>query len=291
VQSFSRLYFDATLPWPNNWVWAPFPSVAGVYESRQHYETTHPGPAWGTPSGRSWIGDADELASIATAGFFTDGAYDFQVIGYKAAGGGGPDLTTAQVLPGCGVEPNDNNTVVVWLDNRVASYVPDSVHINTTEPDCGITAVRIGGSSVLPCGSQPLQAGTPLEIDFFVTDPDGHLDDYSLVVKYGLSSEKNLLSTADVGSFSFVASAGVSVGPDYSNAVNPPVPPYTPESAVRPIWSGGNMTLHIDDASKVFPITCCYLIELTAWKRNIVNCVVDNLSYYNQSHYSFTVTV
>ena len=81
----------------------------------------------------------------------------------------------------------------------------------------------------------------------------------------------------------------VSVGSDYSNAVTPSINP--PESAVRPIWNGGNITLHIDDASKVFPITCCYLIELTVWKRNIVNCVVDSLTYYNQVHYSFTVTV
>jgi len=44
VQGFSRLYFDATLPWPNNWIWAPFPAVGGVYESRQHHEATHPGP-------------------------------------------------------------------------------------------------------------------------------------------------------------------------------------------------------------------------------------------------------
>jgi len=48
--------------------------------------------------------------------------------------------------------------------------------------------------------------------------------------------------------------------------------------------------LHIDDASKVFPKTCCYLIELTVWKRNIVSCD-GHLTYYNQMHYTFTVTV
>jgi len=288
LQGFSRLYFDATL-WPNSWVWASFPAVAGVYESRQHYESTHPGPAWGSPSGRSWIGDSDALASIATAGFFADGAYDFQIVTYKAAGGGGPDLTTAKVLDGCGVEPNTNNQVVIWLDNRIASLPPGTVHWNTTEPDCGITAVRLGTTGVLACGTQPLQPGTSLEVDYFISDPDGHLDDYSLVVKYGLSSEKNLLSTADVGSFSYIAGPGVSVGPDYSNAVTPSIVP--PESSVRPIWNGGNITLHIDNASNVFPVTCCYLIELTVWKRNIVSCLVDGLAYYNQSHYSFTVTV
>ncbi len=289
VQGFSRLYFDATMPWPNVWFYAPFPSVTGVYESRQHYESTHPGAPWGSPTGRSWVGDADELASIATAGFFADGAYDFQIIGYKALGTGGPDLTTGKVLDGCGEEPNANNQVVVWLDNRTASFPPDTVHVNTTEPDCGITTVRIGASTVLPCGAQPLQAGTPLEVDFFVSDPDGHLDSYSLTVKYGLNSEKNLLNAADVGSFSYTAGAGVSVGPDYSNAVSASINP--PESAARPFWGGGNITLHIDDASKVFPVTCCYLIELTVWKRNIVDCLIYSLPYYNQSHYSFTVTV
>jgi hypothetical protein len=291
LQNFSRLYFDATMVWPNVWFYAPFPVTAGVYESRHHFEISNPGAPWGSPSGRSWVGDADELAAFSTNGFFLDGAYDFQVVGYKALSGGGPDLATAKVLDGCGKEPNTNNTVVVFLDNRTASTIPDSVHINTTEPNCEITAVRIGASSVLPCGAQPLTPGTPLEIDFFVTDPDEHLDHYSLNVKYGLDSEKNLLSTVDVGSFSFIAGPGVSVGPDYSNAVNPAVLPFSPESAARPDWGGGNITLHIDDASKVFPITCCYLIELTVWKRNIVNCLVDGLAYYNQSHYSFTVTV
>jgi len=288
VSGFNRLYFDATLPWPTNWIYVFFNPTAGVYESREHYEsTTNPGP-WGSPSGRSWIGDRDELAVIQTSGFFADGPYDFRVIGYKALAGGGADLATAFVLPGCGVEPNANNQVTLFLDNRVASATTGSVHINTTEPDCGITAVRLGASTVAPCGAERLKPGTPLEIDFFISDPDGHLDSYSLVVKYGLSSEKNLLSTADVGTFSYIAGAGVSVGPDYSNAVTPSLNP--PESAARPIWNGGNITLHIDNAANVFPITCCYLIELTVWKRNIVSCS-GNLSYYNQSHYSFTVTV
>jgi len=290
LQGFSRLYFDGTMVWPNVWFYAPFPVVPGTdtYESRQHYEATHPGAPWGSPMGRSWVGDPDELAVISTAGIFADGAYDFRVIGYLAAGGGGPDLTTAKVLDGCGVQPNHNNQVVVRLDNRIASFPADTVHVTTTEPDCGITAVRLGGTTVFPCGAEPLQAGTPLEIDFFVTDPDGHLDSYSLNVKYGLNSEKDLLSTVDVGTLSLSAGAGVSVGPDYSNAVTPSAVP--PESAIRPFWGGGSLTLHINDASRVFPITCCYLIELTVWKRNIVSCS-GNLSYYNQSHYSFTVTV
>jgi len=39
--------------------------------------------------------------SISTAGFFADGAYDFQIVTYKAAGVvAAPDLTTANVLDG-----------------------------------------------------------------------------------------------------------------------------------------------------------------------------------------------
>jgi hypothetical protein len=68
---------------------------------------------------------------------------------------------------------------------------------------------REAGDTIIQPHHQPLQPGTPLEIDFFfISDPDGHLDDYSMVVKYGLSSEKNLLSTADVGSFGYIAAPG-----------------------------------------------------------------------------------
>jgi hypothetical protein len=49
------------------------------------------------------------------------------------------------------------------------------------------------------------------------------------------------------------------------------------------------MHLHVADASKVFPKTCCYLVQLTVWKRNIVSC--GSPLYYNQMHYSFTVIV
>ena len=93
---------------------------------------------------------------------------------------------------------------------------------------------------------------------------------------------KNLLSIADVGSFTLTSLSGSQQGPDYSNALT--------QGAARPIWHGGTMRLHIDDASKVFPKTCCYLIELTVWKRNIVNCD-GHLTYYNQMHDSFTITV
>ena len=170
------------------------------------------------------------------------------------------------------------------VDNRVVGPpIPGSVHINTTEPNCGITKLSVGGAEVLPCDSKKLEPRTPLDIDFFVTDPDGHLDRYELVVKYDLGSQKDLLSVLDVGAFTLTGDAGVQKGPDYSTAVG------QPGSPGRPTWTGGNMHLHIAEASLVFPKTCCYLVELTVWKRNIVGC--GGVPYYNQTHHSFTVIV
>jgi hypothetical protein len=299
-----RGYFDATQPWPNQWFYVSFPvktfGTKHVYQSRHYYEVSHPPANWGNAmSGRTWFYNVNQIAELVSNGNFADGVYDFRIVGYKALANGNLDPATGKVLAGCGDSKDKpqihNNFLTLCFDNRfVGSPTPGTVHVNTTEPDCGITAVRLGGAQVDPCGSHQLQAGTPLEIDFFVTDnptltePNAHLDHYELTVKYDLGSIKNLLDPSQVGTLSYIAGPGVSVGPDYSNAVTPSVTP--PESATRPHWAGGNITLHINDASKVFPKTCCYLIELTAWKRNIVNCD-GHLTYYNQMHYSFTVLV
>lgn len=285
----SRTYFDGTQPFPNQWFGAGFPvqtfGTHHVYESRHHYEVrTSPPNNWGSPFGRAWVSNPDLIAYIQTANHFNDGAYDFRVVGYKALPNNTPDFATRKVMDGCGNAPQNNN-LVLRFDNRIATPPPpDNVHWATTEPDCGITAVRLGGTLVEPCGAQQLKAGTPVEIDFFTTDPDGHLDHYEIYLKYDLGSIKNLLSTADVGSHSLSVISGGPEGPDYSNAVA------APQNSPRPTWKGGSLRLHIDDASKVFPKTCCYLIELTVYKRNIVSCY-GGLAYYNQMHYSFTITV
>jgi hypothetical protein len=235
-------------------------------------------------TGRTWFYNVNALAYIQTAGNLPDGTYDFRIVGYKALANGDPNPATYKVMDGCGNHA-ENNLIVLRIDNRIVGpQVPGTVHVSTSEPDCGITSVTVGGSVVLPCGAQQLKPGTPLQIDFFCTDPDGHLDHYEMVVKYDLGSIKNLLNPADVGSLTLSVISGGPQGPDYANAIAPP------QNSPRPVWKGGTLRLHIDDASKVFPKTCCYLIELTVWKRNIVNCD-GHLSYYNQMHYSFTVTV
>ncbi len=290
---FSRGYFDSTQPWPNQWFYPPFQvltfGATNVYQSRHYYETTHPPANWGNAmGGRAWFYNVNVLASIQTAGIYSDGAYDFRVVGYSALGNGELNPATRKVLDGCG-NHRANNGIVLRLDNRlVGPPIPGTVHVNTTEPDCGISSVRIGGSLVQPCGAQKLEPGTPLDIDFFASDlitaanPIGHLDHYELTVRYDLGSIRNLLNPADVGALTLTGAAGVQPGPDYANAIA--------QGAVRPSWPGGAMHLHIEDASLVFPKTCCYLIELTVWKRNIVSCDT-HLTYYNQMHYSFTVLV
>src|SRR5205814_2716153 len=102
---------------------------------------------WDSAFGRTWISNRDLIASIQTANHFADGTYDFQIVGYKADANGNPDPNTRKVMDGCGGQ--QNNLVTLRLDNRIASGPPaGSVHINTTEPDCGITAVRLGANAV-----------------------------------------------------------------------------------------------------------------------------------------------
>ena len=288
---FSRAYFDSTQPigfqYPPP---VPFPvktfGTKHVYESRQHYEAHHPPPNWGSPlTGRAWYQNVNTLAYIQTANTIPDDTYDFRIVGYRALGGGavdpGPDESTRKVIDGCGGSA-DNNLLVLRIDNRTPfTPVAGTVHLPTSEPDCGISHVRIGGVEVGACGFQQLQKGTPLEIDFFATDANGHLDHYELVVEHGLGAVANLLNPAEVGTLTLTPISGGPQGPTYANAIT--------QGAVRPVWNGGTMRLHINDASKVFPETCCYLIRLTVWKRNIVNCSYP--IYYNQFHYTFTVIV
>ncbi|MBV9959314.1 MAG: carboxypeptidase regulatory-like domain-containing protein, partial [Acidobacteria bacterium] len=284
LAGFSRGYFDSTQPWPNQWFYPGFSlkplGTKLVYESRHHYEATHPPANWGNVfSGRSWFMNVNELASLQTFGNFPDGTYDFRVRGYKSLANGDPDPNDpGVVLNGCG-NHQENNLLVLRIDNRIVGpQQPGTVHIDTTEPDCGISLVKLGNNLVQPCGAEHLQPNTPLQVDFFCSDPDGHLDHYELRIMWGLGNVRNLLTVP--GATLTGIGAGVQPGPDDPNALA--------QGAVRPTWKGGNMRLTIPNAALVFPVTCCYLIELTVWKRNIVNC---GSVYYNQMHYSFTVTV
>jgi hypothetical protein len=279
---FTRGYFDATQIWPNQWFYPGFSlkplGTKLVYESRHHYETMNPAN-WGNPvNGRVWFMNVNALSAIQTFGNLADGTYDFRVRGYKSLANGDPDPNDpGVVLAGCG-NHQDNNLLVLRIDNRIVGpQQPGTIHIDTTEPDCGITSVKLGGTGIQPCGAEPLTPGTPLQVDFFCSDPDGHLDHYELRILWKQGNSRDMQSFPGA---TLTGDPGVQPGETYAKAIA--------QGATRPKWTGGNMHLIIPNAADVFPETCCYLIELTVWKRNIVNC---GSVYYNQTHYSFTVTV
>ena len=126
---FTRGYFDSSPPhvWPNQWFYPGFPLVPVgtklLYESRHHYEETHPLVApssWGNvANGRVWFLNVNELGTIQTAGNFVDGTYDFRIRGYRALPSGDPDpADPGVVLAGCGGH-TENNLIVLRIDNRV----------------------------------------------------------------------------------------------------------------------------------------------------------------------------
>jgi hypothetical protein len=271
----------------------PFPvksfGTKHVYESRRHYQdVTNPGDWGNVMTGRDWTDyNRDLHAQVQTSGFFDDKVYEFRLVGYTTLPGGELNPASRKELEGCG-EDNRNNLAIIRIDNRtVGDPTPGNVHVNTTEPDCGILDVRLGTQTVSPCGSKNIDPDpgippTPLEIDFFVTDPDEHLEAYRLRVKYDLGTETDLLHLP-AGTSTLTAIAGGPVGPTYPEAVS------ATQNSPRPKWGGGTMRLTVNNALTVFPKTCCYLVELTTWKRNIVNC--GSAHYYNATHYSFTITV
>ena len=62
-----------------------------------------------------------------------------------------------------------------------------------------------------------------------------------------------------------------------------------PQTAAAPTWTGGAIRLSIP-ATVAFPESCCYQLELRAYKRTIVNCQANN-AHRNLSERSFQVTV
>jgi hypothetical protein len=292
--AFSRTYFDATQPYPNQWfhpVFQPQPKLSGgstvtVYESRQYYEQVNPPPNWGNVmTGRSWTDNTDVVAVIETSGYFADGDYEFQIVGYTLNDDG--SLTANGPLPGCG-EPglggiNNNNDFALYFANPVPSQ---------TNPDAIITSIAFNGTALESCGIQTLAAGEPFSftVNFTASDAEGFLDSYVLSLQSGQSPPvplATLIPTAactpgvwECGAALAPAVAGVLVGPTYAAAIA--------DGATRPNWSGGAMVFTVADARQLFPRNCAYELILTAYKRNIVNCNGDD-AYQETAYYSFTV--
>ncbi|MCB0712557.1 MAG: carboxypeptidase regulatory-like domain-containing protein [Ignavibacteriae bacterium] len=295
---FSRPYWEPAGGGGGQWSSAAFPfsviSGRNVIESREHYEANNAPGTWG--STRFWGGNWDLLMRWLTEGNIADATYRLRVVGYDLVGGA---LTNRRVLKLCNTQ--DDNEVIIRVDNRITgpgSGHPTSashpagagtVHTETLEPDTDILSVKIihadnTQTDLAACGKIKINATDKVQIDFFAHDPDGHLAYYSLQATYGENLVRNLLSygtPVPLPAGSAPVPAAAQVGPNYGAA--------RLQGAVAPHWNGGALRLEIN-AIDAFPQTCCYQIELRAYKRTIVNCN-GNYPHRNLSEYSFMVEV
>jgi hypothetical protein len=293
--TFSRAYLDLSTSPLFTWHSPSFaPTLIDghhVYESRQHYGAVNPGPAWGSASGRIWVGtSAEELFAWATSSpTIADGVYDLRVIGYKLNAGHLEKVP----LPICGdKDPSSSSPVTLAIDNRLdpdpthATYPPHpcgagTVHSCVTEPDTDIVSVQIvsggGKNPVDACGQYSLGKDDTVEIQFYVYDPNGHLGAYSFEAWYGNNLFTDLLAFATpvAGPAVGAIPAADAVGPSYVHAADAQ-------------WKGGVLKLTLP--ADAFPKTCCYTLDLRGYKRTIVDCQENVFAHENVSQYSFMIT-
>jgi len=302
---FNRMYWTAALT-PVSVPFSPIAILASgtphnVYESRQHYEANN-------SIGIGWDAlNLDELMVWETFNNgFSNSTYYLRLKGWTRVGYAG-DLTNPQILPFC--DNVKDNYMVLTLDNRPtpgpgAGHPTDhpcglgTVHVCTTEPDCNIISVTINGQAVGPCGNIQASDDQTVVIDFMVNDPDAHLAYYTLSCNYGLNLtiplvylDTNPLDTGAIGPLtpglpaSFQTSwigPAAQVGPDYGRALG------APQNATAPKWSGGTIRL-TTTVGAIFPETCCYQLQLWAYKRTIVGCYYGFDGHANVTDLSFTV--
>lgn len=274
-----------------------FSNVGGqwVAETLAHWESVN--------GARIWVGDTTRLIRWLTTtpssptgptALFGDGTYQLRLRGWEDSGGGLSDLG---IPPRCGTQ--DDNGVVVRLDNRMTGpgaghptgpgHPVGGVHLATTEPDTDFIQVRINGAPANACAI--VDAEGTLEIDFLAHDPDGHLAYYTLHALWGENNRRNLLDPAMVPSGTLTRLPGTAqVGPTYGDARSGAGPENLP-AATAPVWNGGRMRLTVTNIREAFPVPCCYLLDLRAYKRTIVNCNEDfDDGHTNRSTLTFTVT-
>lgn len=295
--TFFREYWDFALATDVDVAFSATVPIDGhhVYETIERYEATHTPADWGAT--KVWLGtNIDMVFRWVTDPAFGDGTYGLQVVGYDEAGG---VLSNRRVLPVC--ESATPAKIIVTLDNQSTLPAPGplnnpcgpgTTHSCTNEPMTDILDVRIvhsgGGSEVIgPCGNVTIGAGDILEVDFVAYDAQGHLASYSLLATYGENLARDLIALGGVmtplpGGAPPVPAA-TQVGPDYATAR------VFPQNAAAPTWTGGAIRLSIA-ASVAFPESCCYQLELRAYKRTIVNCNFNN-AHRNLSERSFQVSV
>jgi hypothetical protein len=301
VGSFNREVFVA----PSSFPVVPFPVnpisdgsiLHNVIETKAHYESVHGPQIWVSLNGCFF----DILAGLVTSGVLANGTYYLQIRGWNLSGG---ILVNPRILPVCGTE--NQNGIVVTIDNQTTNTpgptdlngLPcgaGTVHVCTIQPETAILGVVIlhndGTTTALgPCDNTCITDTDQLQIDFAAYDPDSFLAYYSLALNYGASLTVNLLGLGGTLSPSPIppgwAPPAAQVGPDYGSALT--------QGAVSPAWSGGAIRLTVS-AKAAFPETCCYQLQLYAFKRTIgcSSCTSDHSFWtqYNLSESSFTVQV
>ncbi len=295
--TFIREYWDFGLGTDVNVPFSATVPIDGhhVYETVEHYEATHTPADWG--GSKVWLGtNIDMVFPWVTDPTFGDGTYGLRVVGYDEAAG---VLSNRRELPVC--DSTTTAEIIVTIDNQSTYPAPGlagnpcgagTTHTCTDEPMTDILDARIvhaggGSSAVGPCGNVTLAAGDVLEVDFVAYDAQGHLASYSLIATYGENLARDLLAlgatlTPLPGGAPPVPAAS-QVGPDYAAART------LPQTGAAPTWTGGAIRLSMS-AAVAFPESCCYQLELRAYKRTIVNCLANN-EHRNLSERSFQVTV
>jgi len=292
--TFFREYFDFATFTDVDVPFSAAVPISGhhVYETIEHYEATHTPADWGAT--KVWLAtNFDVLLLWLTNGTFGDGAYRLRIVGWDEAGG---VLQNPRVLPVCGTQTAAE--VVVMLDNQ-STYPPPgpadnpcgpgTTHACTNEPLTDILSVEIvhagGGSAPLgPCGNIQLQPLDILRVDFAAYDAQGHLAWYDLIATYGENLASPLLGLPGATLTPLGGQpvpAALQVGPTYTQA--------RLAGAPAPLWAGGAIRLEVS-AAAAFPESCCYQLELRAYKRTVVNCH-QNFAHRNLSERSFQVTV
>jgi hypothetical protein len=270
-----------------------------VIESVPHWEANNGAQLWD-------FFTLDILMELITNNVLADGTYYLSMQGYTRPGYAG-NLANPQQLLVCG--SNDLLMIAITIDNHLVTAGPNdlnghpcagTVHACTIEPDTEVHTVKIlhnNGTStnVGACGNVPITDTDLLQIDFAAHDPDPnpHLAYYTLELHYDINLVTNLLnpglpswSLVSSGAIPWAPPAGLQVGPDYGDALA--------QGAASPHWAGGGLRLTVN-AKSVFPYTCCYELRLVAHKRTIggggTGCDHSFWNQYNQTEYSFTITV
>jgi len=301
VGGFNREVFVA----PSSFPVVPFPvnsisdgtTLHNVIETKSHYESVHGPQNWVSLNGCFF----DILMGLVTQGVLANGTYYLQMRGWDLSGG---VLVNPRILPVCGTE--NQNGIVLTIDNQTTNTSgptdlnglacgPGTVHVCTIQPESAILQVVIlhndGTTTPLgPCQNTCISDTDSLQIDFVAFDPDAFLGYYSLALNYGASLTVNLLGLGGTLSPSPIppvwAPTAPQVGPDYGTALT--------QGALSPAWGGGAIRLTVS-AKAAFPETCCYQLQLYAFKRTIgcSPCGGDHSFWnqYNLSESSFTVQV